>query len=45
MQLATLDWIIIVVYLVLSVLIGASFFRKGSKSLVDFFVSGRNVPW
>lgn len=45
MQLATLDWIIIAVYLLVSIIIGVAFVKKGSKSLTDFFVSGRSVPW
>ncbi|GAB4310811.1 MAG: Na+:solute symporter [Candidatus Sumerlaeia bacterium] len=45
MQLTALDWGIIAVYLIVSVVIGVAFIRKGSKSLADFFVSGRNVPW
>ncbi|MCW6036916.1 Na+:solute symporter [Spirulina subsalsa FACHB-351] len=40
-----LDWWIILGYLTLTMGVGLFLSRKGSKSLVDFFVSGRSLPW
>ncbi|MEA5417606.1 sodium:solute symporter family protein [Spirulina sp. CCNP1310] len=39
------DWLIVLLYLVLSMGLGLYLGRKGSKSLVDFFVSGRSLSW
>lgn len=40
-----IDWIIVLLYLVLSLALGLYLTRKASGSLVDFFVSGRSLPW
>ncbi|WP_072622783.1 sodium:solute symporter family protein [Spirulina major] len=40
-----LDWLIVLLYLVLAMGLGLFLTQKGSKSLVDFFVSGRSLPW
>ena len=45
MELATLDWIIIFAYLALAVSIGFFFKNQASKSLSDFFLGGRKLPW
>ncbi|MBE9177757.1 Na+:solute symporter [Oculatella sp. LEGE 06141] len=39
------DWLIVLLYLVFSMAVGLYLSRKGSNSLVDFFVSGRSLPW
>jgi solute:Na+ symporter, SSS family len=39
------DWLIIVLYFVLSAAIGLAYTRKASRSLADYFVSGRSLPW
>ncbi len=39
-----LDLVIVVVYLVFTVALGA-WFSRGQRSVKDYFVSGRNVPW
>lgn len=40
-----LDWLIIISFLLLSLGIGL-YYRKGAgKSLTDFFLGGRNLPW
>ncbi|MBT6613491.1 MAG: sodium:proline symporter, partial [Deltaproteobacteria bacterium] len=41
----TIDWIIIVGYLLFTVLLGLYFSRKALKSVDDYFVSGRSLPW
>ncbi|MFT5668865.1 MAG: SSS family solute:Na+ symporter, partial [Vicingaceae bacterium] len=45
MTLALLDWIIIVAYLILAFGIGFLYKNQASKSLSDFFLGGRNLPW
>ena len=40
-----IDWIIVIGYLVLTMVLGLYLSRKASGSLVDFFVSGRSLPW
>ena len=45
MGLSTLDWAIISLYLLFSLLIGIYFSKRALKSVNDFFVSGRALPW
>ncbi len=40
-----IDWLIVLIYLILTMGMGLYLSRRGSKSLVDFFVSGRSLPW
>ncbi|MGB3402848.1 MAG: sodium:solute symporter family protein [Microcoleaceae cyanobacterium] len=40
-----IDWLIVLIYLVLTMGMGLYLSRQGSKSLADFFVSGRSLPW
>src|SRR3990170_2344825 len=39
------DWMIVIVYMVLTLALGLYLARRASGSMVDFFVGGRNVPW
>jgi solute:Na+ symporter, SSS family len=45
MLLENIDWIIITVFFVLSLLIGIIVSKRAGKSSSDFFLSGRNMPW
>jgi len=45
MSLSILDWLIISGFLLLSLIIGLRYRRRGSKSLSDYFLTGRNLPW
>ena len=45
MQLAVIDWLIIVAYFVMTLAVGLAFAGRAGKSLSDFFVSGRSLPW
>lgn len=45
MQLHTIDWAIIIGYFLVTILIGLWASKKAGKSSVDFFLSGRNMPW
>lgn len=40
-----IDWIIVGAYLVFTIVLGIYLSRKASGSMVDFFVSGRSLPW
>jgi len=40
-----IDWLIVALYMVLSLAIGLYFTRRASSSLSEFFLSGRNLPW
>ncbi|MEQ8323053.1 MAG: sodium:solute symporter family protein [Vicingaceae bacterium] len=42
---ATIDWIIVGIYLSLSVFIGLRYRTQAGKSLGDYFLGGRNIPW
>lgn len=39
------DWIILVLYLILSLVIGVAFTKKASNDIQDFFVAGRSLSW
>jgi Na+/proline symporter len=45
MSLETIDWIIIIGYLFISLFIGLYFRKQAGKSLTDYFLSGRKLPW
>jgi SSS family solute:Na+ symporter len=45
MRLIFSDWLIIALYFVLSAAIGLAYTRKASRSLADYFVTGRSLPW
>ena len=40
-----IDWLIILIYFVLTTGLGILLSRRASRSLEDFFVSGRSLPW
>lgn len=45
MVLEWIDWLIVVLFLGLTLYIGLRFKNKASGSLTDFFLAGRNLPW
>jgi Na+/proline symporter len=45
MNLAALDWAIVVAYFAFSTIVGLVFTKRGGESLNEFFLSGRDVPW
>ena len=45
MRLTTLDWTVIVAYLVLAVGIGVAFSRRAGADTSEFFLGGRSMPW
>jgi SSS family solute:Na+ symporter len=44
-MLETIDWIIIISFLLLSLGIGLYYRQNAGKSMSDFFLGGRNLPW
>ena len=45
MTLTTLDWIIIAAYFIVSAAVGIGFSSRGGRSVNDFFLTGRSLPW
>ena len=45
MNLASLDWIIIIAFFAFTMLIGIWASKKAGRSAKDFFLSGRDMPW
>ncbi|HEX9633306.1 MAG TPA: sodium:solute symporter family protein [Gemmatimonadales bacterium] len=45
MQLSMLDWLVVVLYGVVSLTIGLAFARRAGKGIQEFFLSGRQLPW
>ncbi len=45
MHLQPIDWILLISYFVLAIVVGSLFTKKASSSMADYFVSGRNLPW
>ena len=40
-----LDWLIVIVYFIVSLLIGLFYNKRAGKSTEEFFLSGRQLPW
>jgi SSS family solute:Na+ symporter len=45
MTLAAVDWVFIVWYFVLSIGIGLYYSKKAGRSISEYFLSGRSLPW
>ena len=45
MQLALIDWAAIVAYFAVSLGVGLYFSRRAGRSMQEFFISGRSLPW
>jgi SSS family solute:Na+ symporter len=43
--LATIDWIVVASYVAISIGVGIFFSRRAGRSLQDYFLSGRSLPW
>lgn len=41
----TLDWIVVGLYFLFMLVIGLYFMRRAGRSVADYFVSGRDMPW
>ena len=44
-HLATIDWLILATYFVLTLVVGLIVARMASRSIRDYFLGGRRVPW
>src|SRR5512143_76739 len=42
---ATIDWIIVLLYFIGSAVVGILYARRAGGSMQEFFLSGRNLPW
>ncbi len=40
-----LDWVVVGLYFLFMLVVGLYFMRRASRSMADYFVSGRNLPW
>jgi len=45
MELKTIDWLIIILYAAIAVYIGFRYRNRAGRSLSDFFLGGRKLPW
>jgi Na+/proline symporter len=45
LTLSALDWLVMAAFLALSLGVGVWFTRRSGKSLDDYFLSGRDLPW
>ncbi len=45
MKLILSDWLIVAIYFLVSAAIGLAYTRKAGRSLEDYFVTGRTLPW
>ena len=45
MQISLLDWIFVLIYFMLALGIGLYFSRKAGGNIIDYFTSGRSLPW
>ncbi len=41
----SLDWLVVVLYLGLTLAVGLILARRGARNLAEFFVGGRAIPW
>lgn len=45
MNLAFIDWLSVIIYLVVTVVIAVYFAKRAGKNTTEFFLSGRNMKW
>jgi len=45
MQLTLTDWVVIALYFLFNLAVGLYYRKRATKSVSDFFISGRNVSW
>ncbi|MDA2937947.1 Na+:solute symporter [Acidobacteria bacterium AH-259-A15] len=45
MQLTSVDWLIVLVYFLIALVVGLYYARRAGKGIDEFFVSGRQLPW
>src|SRR5437016_4515892 len=42
---ALIDWLIVLLYFILSAVVGILYSKRAGGSMQEFFLSGRNLPW
>jgi len=45
LELATVDWVIVLGYICFSLAVGAFLARRAGRGVEEFFLSGRSLPW
>lgn len=45
MQLTSIDWVVVAVYGVVTLVLGFWFTRRAGQSVEEYFVAGRSLPW
>ncbi len=40
-----IDWLIVALYFIISIVVGVYYSKRAGKSISEFFLSGRNLPW
>ena len=45
MLLSTIDWVIIALYFIITLLVGLFYAGRAGKNISEYFISGRNMPW
>lgn len=45
MELSTIDWVIVIAFFALSLVVGLAVSRKSGQDFSSFFLAGRNMPW
>ena len=45
MQLQLIDWVVVVAYGIVTLIIGLLFTRRAGRNLEQYFLSGRKLPW
>jgi SSS family transporter len=40
-----IDWIVVALYFLFMLVVGLYFTRRASRSVADYFISGRDLPW
>ncbi len=45
MELKLIDWLLIVLYVAVAIYIGFRYKKKAGRSLADYFLGGRKLPW
>ena len=39
------DWAIVATYMVFAIGVGVAFTKRAGRSMTDYFLSGRRLPW
>ena len=45
MKVTIIDWSMVIIYFIFTLVIGLYYSKRAGKNIVEFFVSGRNLPW